>query len=320
MPSYKETDIIEALKESIPISSENVILGIGDDAAITAIQTGYQLVTATDVIAAGSHYPEGIDPQAIGHRSLAVNLSDIAAMGATPVWANLIFSVPFITNEWIDKFIIGFSSLANAYNIALVGGDTVRGPEFFAVSLQGIVADNRYISRAGAQLGDSIYVSGCLGSASYGRKIIEEERVVEANQPLVKKFLYPIPRVKQAKELNKLASSMIDLSDGLYCDLGKILSASGKGAWIDVSKLPISETLNDSLGREKSIEKALVGGDDYELCFTVPKVRQKEFNLLTQSVKEIEYTYIGEITSENELKLLDQENEYSLTGNPFSHF
>ena len=113
---------------------------------------------------------------------------------------------------------------------------------------------------------------------------------------------------------------MIDLSDGLYCDLGKILSASGKGAWIDVSKLPISETLNDSLGREKSIEKALVGGDDYELCFTVPKIRQKEFDLLTQSIKEIEYTYIGEITSENELKLLDQENEYSLTGNPFSHF
>ena len=320
MPSYKETEIIEALKESIPISSENVILGIGDDAAITAIQTGYQLVTATDVIAAGSHYPEGIDPQAIGHRSLAVNLSDIAAMGATPVWANLIFSVPFITNEWIDKFILGFSSLANAYNIALVGGDTVRGPEFFAVSLQGIVADNQYISRAGAQLGDSIYVSGYLGSASYGRKIIEEERVVEANQLLVKEFLYPTPRVEEAKKLNELASSMIDLSDGLYCDLGRILSESDKGAFIDVSRLPISETLNYFLGREKSIEKALLGGDDYELCFTVPKIKQNQFDLFTQSNKEIKYTYIGEITSEKGLKLLDQGNEYCLTGNPYSHF
>ena len=320
MPSYKETEIIEALKESIPISSENVILGIGDDAAITAIQTGYQLVTATDVIAAGSHYPEGIDPQAIGHRSLAVNLSDIAAMGATPVWANLIFSVPFITNEWIDKFIVGFSSLANAYNIALVGGDTVRGPEFFAVSLQGIVADNQYISRAGAQLGDSIYVSGYLGSASYGRKIIEEERVVEANQLLVKEFLYPTPRVEEAKKLNELASSMIDLSDGLYCDLGRILSESDKGAFIDVSRLPISETLNYFLGREKSIEKALLGGDDYELCFTVPKIKQNQFDLFTQSNKEIKYTYIGEITSEKGLKLLDQGNEYCLTGNPYSHF
>jgi thiamine-monophosphate kinase len=126
--------------------------------------------------------------------------------------------------------------------------------------------------------------------------------------------------VKQAKELNKLVSSMIDLSDGLYCDLRKILSSSAKGAWIDVSKLPISETLNDSLGREKSIEKALIGGDDYELCFTVPKIRQNEFNSLTRSIKEIEYTYIGEITGENGLKLLDQEKEYSLTGNPFSHF
>ena len=320
MPSYEEIEIIEALKASTSLSPENVILGIGDDAAVTSVESGYQLVTATDVIVSGSHYPEGINPQAIGHRSLAVNLSDFAAMGATPVWANLIFSVPVITKEWIDKFILGFSTLANEYNIALIGGDTVRGPEFFAVSLQGIVADNQYLSRAGAQLGDSIYVSGCLGSASYGREMIEQEKVTQINQPLVNKFLYPAPRVKQAKELNKLVSSMIDLSDGLYCDLRKILSSSAKGAWIDVSKLPISETLNDSLGREKSIEKALIGGDDYELCFTVPKIRQNEFNLLTRSIKEIEYTYIGEITSENGLKLIDQEKEYSLTGNPFSHF
>ena len=320
MPSNKEIEIIEALKESTSLSPENVILGIGDDAAVTSVESGYQLVTATDVIVSGSHYPEGISPQAIGHRSLAVNLSDIAAMGATPVWANLIFSVPVITKEWVDKFVLGFSSLANEYNIALIGGDTVRGPEFFAVSLQGIVADNQYIARTGAQAGDSIYVSGCLGSASYGREMIEQEKVTQINQPLVNKFLYPAPRVKQAKELNKLVSSMIDLSDGLYCDLRKILSSSAKGAWIDVSKLPISETLNDSLGREKSIEKALIGGDDYELCFTVPKIRQNEFNALTRSIKEIEYTYIGEITSENGLKLLDQEKEYSLTGNPFSHF
>ena len=204
MPSYKETEIIEALKESTSVSPENVVLGIGDDGAVTSIEPGYQLVTATDVIAAGSHYPEGIDPQAIGHRSLAVNLSDIAAMGATPVWANLIFSVPVVTKEWVDKFILGFSSLANEYNIALIGGDTVCGPEFFAVSLQGIVADNQYISRAGAQLGDSIYVSGCLGSAAHGREIIEQDKVTPINQPSVKKFLYPIPRVKQAKELLSL--------------------------------------------------------------------------------------------------------------------
>ena len=320
MPSYKETEIIEALKESTSVSPESVVLGIGDDGAVTSIEPGYQLVTATDVIAAGSHYPEGIDPQAIGHRSLAVNLSDIAAMGATPVWANLIFSLPIITKEWVDKFILGFSSLANEYNIALIGGDTICGPEFFAVSLQGIVADNRYISRAGAQLGDSIYVSGCLGSASCGREMIEQEKITPINQPLVKKFLYPTPRVKQAKELNELASSMIDLSDGLYCDLGKILSESVKGAWIDVSRLPISETLNYFLGREKSIEKALIGGDDYELCFTVPKIKQNQFDLFAKSDKAIEYTHIGEITSENGLKLLDEGNEYSLTENPYSHF
>ena len=320
MPSYTEKEIIEALKESTFVSTDNVILGIGDDAAVTSMEPGYQLVTATDVIVSGTHYPQGIDPQAIGHRSLAVNLSDIAAMGATPVWANLIFSIPTITKDWIDKFILGFSTLANEYNVALIGGDTVHGPEFFAVSLQGIVADNQYISREGAQLGDSIYVSGYLGSASYGREMIEQDKVTQINQPLVEKFLYPIPRVKQAKELNKLVSSMIDLSDGLYSDLGKILSESNKGARIDVSKLPISETLTHLLGREKSIEKALIGGDDYELCFTVPKIRQNEFDLLTQSIQETKYTYIGEIMRENELKLLDQGDEYKLSGNPYSHF
>ena len=308
------------MQESTRVAPENVVLGIGDDAAVTKIEPGYQLVTATDVIAAGTHYPEGIDAQAIGHRSLAVNLSDIAAMGATPVWANLIFSVPVIKKDWVDKFILGFSSLANANNVTLIGGDTIRGPEFFAVSLQGIVADNQYISRAGAQLGDSIYVSGFLGDASHGREIIEKNRIAEVNAPLVKKFLYPTPRIKQAKELNQIASSMIDLSDGLYSDLGKILSESNKGARINVSKLPISETLTHLLGREKSIEKALIGGDDYELCFTVPKIRQNEFNLLTQSIQETKYTYIGEIMREKELKLLDQGDEYNLSGNPYSHF
>ena len=320
MPSFREIEVIEALQESTRVAPENVILGIGDDAAVTKIEPGYQLVTATDVIAAGTHYPEGIDAQAIGHRSLAVNLSDIAAMGATPVWANLIFSVPVIKKDWVDKFILGFSSLANANNVTLIGGDTIRGPEFFAVSLQGIVADNQYVSRAGAQLGDSIYVSGFLGDASHGREIIEKNRIAEVNASLVKKFLYPTPRMKQAKELNQIASSMIDLSDGLYSDLGKILSESNKGARIDVSKLPISETLTHLLGREKSIEKALIGGDDYELCFTVPKIRQNEFDLLTQSIQETKYTYIGEITRENELKLLDQGDEYKLSGNPYSHF
>ena len=320
MPSFKETEIIEALKESTSVSSENGVLGIGDDGAVTSLKHGHQLVTVTDVIVAGTHYPQGIDPQAIGHRSLAVNRSDIAAMGATPVWANLIFSIPLITKDWIDKFILGFSALANEYNVALIGGDTVRGPEFFAVSLQGIVADNRYIPRAGAGLGDLIYVSGCLGDASYGREIIQQDQVVDASQPLVKKFLYPAPRVKQAKELNEFASSMIDLSDGLYCDLGKIVFESDKGACIDVSKLPISATLNQFLGREKSIEKALIGGDDYELCFTVPKIKQNEFNLLTQSNKEIEYTNIGEITNDNGVKLFEQGNEYILTGKNYSHF
>ena len=320
MPDMMEEKIIEALKEATKVPNQDVILGIGDDAAVTEIKPGYQLVTATDVIALGTHYPEGIDPQSIGHRCLAVNLSDIAAMGATPLWANLIVSLPNVKLDWINKFIEGFASIANQFNVALIGGDTICGPEFFAVSLQGVVYKDQYIARSGAQIDDLIYVSGQLGDASYGLKIIEKKTVTAGNQLLVDKFLYPNPRVGEAKIISAFASSMIDLSDGLYSDLMKIMSESSVSAEIDVSKLPISTLLSDQLSSEAAINQALLGGDDYELCFTIPANKEMEFLEVHQSFSDPLFTRIGKIRQGSDLKLFNGKEDFVISKEPYNHF
>jgi len=320
MSDMMEEKIIEALKEATKVPNQGVILGIGDDAAVTEIKPGYQLVTATDVIALGTHYPEGMDPQSIGHRCLAVNLSDIAAMGATPLWANLIVSLPTVKLDWINKFIEGFASIADQFNVALIGGDTIRGPEFFAVSLQGVVYKDQYISRSGAQTDDLIYVSGQLGDASYGLKIVKDKTVTEDNQLLVDKFLYPNPRIEEAKTISLFASSMIDLSDGLYSDLMKIMSESSVGVEVDVSKLPISALLSDQLSEEAAINQALLGGDDYELCFTLPAAREMEFLETHQSISDPLFTCIGKIREGSDLKLFDGKQDFVISEKPYNHF
>ena len=320
MLDVTEEKIIEALKEATKVPNQGVILGIGDDAAVAEIKPGHQLVTATDVIALGTHYPEGIDPKSIGHRCLAVNLSDIAAMGATPLWANLIVSLPTVKLDWINKFIEGFATIANRFNVALVGGDTICGPEFFAVSLQGVVYEDRYISRSGAQVDDLIYVSGLLGDASYGLKIIKDKTTTKGNQLLIDKFLYPNPRVEEAKTISSFASSMIDLSDGVYSDLMKIMSESNVGVEVDVSKLPISVLLSDQLNREAAIHQALLGGDDYELCFTLPAAREMEFLKMHQSISDPSFTYIGKIRQGSDLKLFDGKEKFVISEKPYKHF
>jgi len=320
MPDMMEEKIIEALKESTKVPNHGVILGIGDDAAVTEIKSDHQLVTASDVIALGTHYPEGIDPQSIGHRCLAVNLSDIAAMGATPLWANLIVSLPTVELDWINKFIEGFANIANQFNVTLIGGDTIHGPEFFAVSLQGVVCKDQYIARSGAQTDDLIYVSGQLGDASYGLKIVKDKIATEDNQLLVDKFLYPNPRIEEAKTISLFASSMIDLSDGLYSDLMKIMSESSVGVEVDVSKLPISALLSEQLSEEAAINHALLGGDDYELCFTLPVDREIEFLEAHRSLSDPLFTCIGKIREGSDLKLFDGKQDFVISEKPYNHF
>ena len=314
----KEVDIIDALKGSIHQSQADVSLSIGDDGAIIDLDHTKQMVTVTDAISVDVHYPAGIEAEAIGYRSLAVNLSDIAAMGGVARWANLVFSIPSINPDWIKGFVKGFSGIANQNNISLIGGDTLRGPEFFAVSLQGYVEKDQYITRTGAKVGDLIFVSGSLGSAAYGLELIKNNNS-ELKNNFTDAFLYPKPRNNEGILIAKYATAMIDISDGFFIDLRKISTQTGLGVEVDVSQLPIDENLTKELTLNKSVKYALLGGDDYELCFTIPPYLESQFLDELSSETSLAFSCVGEIKGSNEVLTLGDKT-YDLPNEIFEHF
>ena len=314
----READIISALQASIDQSSSEVIVPIGDDGSVIATNANKQLVTTTDAITVDIHYPKGIEAKSIGHRCLAINLSDMAAMGASAKWASLVFSMPSIDSKWVEDFIIGFSNLANDNNVDLIGGDTIRGPEFFAVSLQGYVEQGQFINRTNAKEGDLIYMTGHLGSAAYGLELIINNNQNDDEQ-FIRSFLYPSPRTKEAILIAKYASAMIDISDGFYCDLGKISSKLNKGFEVDVLTLPIEPNLIEQTSQDKAINLALTGGDDYELCFTVPEKHENQFLEELTSEFDTLFTCVGQITESKELLMAGNEG-YTPPESTFEHF
>ncbi len=314
----READIISALQASIGQSSSEVIVPIGDDGSVIATNANKQLVTTTDAITVDIHYPKGIEAKSIGHRCLAINLSDMAAMGASAKWASLVFSMPSIDSKWVEDFIIGFSNLANDNNVDLIGGDTIRGPEFFAVSLQGYVEQGQFINRTNAKEGDLIYMTGHLGSAAYGLELIINNNQNDDEQ-FIRSFLYPSPRTKEGVLIAKYASAMIDISDGFYCDLGKISSKLNKGFEVDVLTLPIEPNLIEQTSQDKAINLALTGGDDYELCFTVPEKHENQFLEELTSEFDTLFTCVGQITESKELLMAGNEG-YALPESTFEHF
>lgn len=253
----------------------DVLLGIGDDGALLRPPPGHDLVAVTDTIIEGVHFPIGSAPQSIGHRALAVNLSDVASMGAVPAWVLLSLTVPQADEDWLRAFATGLGRLAREHGVALVGGDTTGGALAVTVQVLGFVPAGRGLRRAGGAAGDAIFVSGTPGDAAAGLAL-------EMGAPgpggldeawLRDRFLYPSPRVALGQQLLEVASACIDVSDGLYGDLAKLAAASGCGAEIDAARLPLSPALLRLLGEDKALERALGGGDDYELCFTVPAAR-----------------------------------------------
>jgi len=278
-PALDEATLIERYFARPSPARRGVILGIGDDAAVTRLPPGQDLVTATDAIFAGVHYPRGTPPRAIGHRCLAVNLSDLAAMGATPLWASLALSLPRARAAWLREFAAGFFALARAANIVLIGGDTVRGPEGATVTVQGQVSRGGGVTRSGARPGDGIWVSGHPGDAVAGRLLLARG---SGSRVLRQRFLYPVPRLREGALLAGISSAMMDVSDGLHDDLGKLMRASSCGADLDVGRLPLSHQLRAAAGVEAAREMALSGGDDYELLFTVPPRREAKLARLTR--------------------------------------
>jgi thiamine-monophosphate kinase len=249
----------------------DVRLGVGDDAALLECAPGTELVAAIDTLVAGVHFPHGSPPASIGHRVLAVNLSDLAAMGARPAWALLALTLPKIDEPWLEEFTAGLAALARAHDVALVGGDTTSGPLCVTVQIMGHVPKSTALLRSGGRPGDYVFVSGTPGDAAAGLAIEQSKLSAsgEADGYLRKRFLYPSPRLALGSCLRGYASACIDVSDGLLGDVGKLARASGCGAAIKLNDLPVSEQLVSTVGEDRARELALTGGDDYELCFTV---------------------------------------------------
>lgn len=258
-------------------SDRDVILGIGDDAAVIAVD-GHVAVTV-DTLVAGVHFPDGMAPNLLGHRLLAVNLSDLAAMGARPRWSTLALTMPAADELWLDGFSRGLFELADRYGVSLVGGNLSRGPLTLTMQLLGTVEPKNMLTRGGGHVGDDVYVTGTLGDSSAGIMLILERSSApqgSAAAALKERFYRPVPRVGAGLALGPLATAAIDVSDGLLADLGHICKASGCGATIDVERVPLSAELLSLFPPQEALAHALGGGDDYELCFTAPPSRAEE--------------------------------------------
>ena len=242
-----------------------VAVGIGDDGAILEPTPGLQQVQVIDTLVEGVHFPSNMAAADVGYRAVAVNLSDVAAMGAIPRWMTLALTLWDKDEQWVEAFAEGLFDAASEHDVALVGGDTTQGDAVVtSVHITGEVEPGKALLRSGARIGDTVYVSGTLGDAAAGLSLLEERQYDDF---LVRRFLRPTARVELGRRLSGLAHGAIDLSDGLVGDLRKLLDASGVGADIDIDKVPLSRALRERFG-DAAADFALTGGDDYELCFT----------------------------------------------------
>ncbi|MGD8569406.1 MAG: thiamine-phosphate kinase [Gammaproteobacteria bacterium] len=281
---------------------DDVVLGIGDDAAVTTIPDGYQLVSAVDTLVENVHFPGDTNPFDIGYKSLAVNLSDMAAMGAEPAWATLALTVPAVNENWLKQFCDGFFTLAEQYNVQLIGGDTTRGPLTVSVQVMGLVPKGQALTRSGAKPGDRIFVSGQLGDAALALQLLQPRMSqyreinlpVDQQQLIMNRLNRPVPRVGLGIALRNVATAVIDISDGLAADLDHLLTAANVGATIDLEQIPVSKTLKQLQTTVDTQNLIIAGGDDYELCFTVPAEKCQALEAIQQHLS-VDVTVIGQI-------------------------
>jgi thiamine-monophosphate kinase len=290
--------------------ASGVVLGVGDDAAVLDVPQGEQLVVTVDTLVAGVHFPWDASPGDIAHRSLRVNLSDIAAMGAQPRWFTLALTLPEANEVWLQQFSQALSEDAAFFGCALVGGDTTSGPLSITIQLFGTVPTGQALTRSGAYAGDHIYVTGSLGEGAAALSLFDVGNPVlidsdDERDILLQRFYRPKPRLLDGLHLRELASAALDISDGLMADLGHIAESSGLGANIYFEQLPVAPWLK--LLSEPSVIAGwvLAGGDDYELCFTVPQAnRQVVDELVAQG--EISACCIGQMTPEKGVRCFDK--------------
>ena len=289
-----EFDLIERIRSRVPARAD-VVLGIGDDAAIVQVPTDRQLVICADTLNAGVHFPLDTAPSDIGWKALAVNLSDLAAMGAQPAWCTLSLSIPAEDPAWLEAFLDGFLDLAGQHAIALIGGDTTRGPLSISVTVHGLVTPGCALRRDGAQAGDDIWVSGTLGDAAAALALLASEDATVLSY-LRDRLDRPQPRVALGRCLAGVAHAAIDISDGLFSDLGHICRASELGATVRLDALPCSAALVQAFDASARRTFQTAGGDDYEICFTAPDAARAQIEAIGAQTRTA-LTRIGRMIS-----------------------
>jgi thiamine-monophosphate kinase len=317
-----EFDLIRRYFSRIGGARSDVLLGVGDDAALLRMPEDTELAAAVDTIVAGRHFPHDSDARSIGHRALAVNLSDLAAMGATPAWATLALTLPAADPDWLERFSGGLADLANTYGVALVGGDTTAGPLTVSVQVMGHVARGTALRRSGAHAGDLLAVTGTLGDAGAGLALATGSHTINDGavaRELRQRFEYPTPRVQFGAAARRTATAAIDLSDGLAGDLPKLAGASGLAAHVDVERLPLSSALQAFASPQQARDWALGAGDDYELLLAVPPGGYAELASLAAQL-DLRLTAIGELRRGTGVSWALQGEKFTPAAHGYDHF
>ncbi|MDH5573784.1 MAG: thiamine-phosphate kinase [Gammaproteobacteria bacterium] len=313
-----EFELIQRYFQYRQENREDVILGIGDDAALLETPVNKYLAISIDTLIEGVHFPLPTSAADIAYKALAVNLSDMAAMGAQPAWFTLALTLPEVAIDWLEAFSQSLFEIANQYKIALVGGDTTRGSLAISIQIGGYVDRGNALLRSGARVGDKIFVTGTLGDAALGLYAIQNNKQdVEIFNSAIQSLNRPVPRVQTGLNLHTIASACIDISDGLFADLGHILEASHVGAKIELNDLPLSCSSEEVLLSYPELKDTVMkGGDDYELCFTVAPENISKLDIIEDRI-----TCIGEIVEERNLTCVDKnKNIVSCLTTGFDHF
>lgn len=309
--SLSEFGLIERFFARQPLKNQHNQLGIGDDCALLEIPEGYHLAVTTDTMVENVHFFSNANPYQLGHKLLAVNLSDLASMGAEPFAVTLALTLPQVDEVWLNDFSKGFLDLAQQFNVDLIGGDTTKGHLTLTVQALGLVPKDAAMKRSAAKVGDLVYVTGCLGDAGLGLKIEQGYHCTNPELAL-KQFHQPLPCVTQGLALRDVANACIDISDGLAADLGHILEKSAVGATIDVDALPLSEAVKTYIVETGDWQLPLTAGDDYQLCFTISPDKVAELT--------IECWQIGKIEAQTGLRILRAGQLETLEAKGFEHF
>jgi thiamine-monophosphate kinase len=314
-----EFSLIEHYFKPLGLKRDDVLLGIGDDAACVHIPNNMNLLVSTDTLVAGVHFLSEWDAYDIAYRSVMVNLSDLAAMAAQPCWATLALTLPEINSKWLKSFAQGLGDSLKEFNTSLIGGDTTQGPLSITLTVFGQAPQGQEILRRGAKAGDVVFVSGPLGAAALAIKLLNTKKLrLEDRTELMEKLIHPKPRLDLRDLLRFYATAAIDISDGLSADLNHICVASGVGACLDEENIPVHPLLC-RYEQKKAVDLALTGGDDYELCFTVPE--QKVASLMAE-LNNLGLTCypVGIIEAKPGLRIRSKNECNKLIPRGYSHF